>query len=356
MSERYAWPLFGVAKLPETPAEIPAIARRFFGCGARYLGDESDFLGPSAPPANWIEMPVVGRSNVGKSSLLNALLGSADQSFVRVSRQPGSTRHLDFYAVGTQNAQWKPTLEADDSEMGGRGGLSLAEAELREQMIRDASLGGAAPRKPPTASAPDSGAPADAPPKRKGGKHGDDKPRGVNRFAGDAGAAAMAMLHGGHSMQPFQVPTRAQVKADFVLVDSPGYGYNVRGKHAEEQWLALIRSYLTFRSPVVVPRVMALVDARVGLTDLDESVLRMLDSVSVPYHIVLTKADAVTPAQLEARVEAVARAAAALAMPYPVINAISAQTGAGMPELREQIVLSTKLHRKLLGRRGGGLG
>lgn len=38
---------------------------------------------------------MVGRSNVGKSSLINALMGG---SLARVSKQPGKTRHIHFYA------------------------------------------------------------------------------------------------------------------------------------------------------------------------------------------------------------------------------------------------------------------
>ncbi len=39
-------------------------------------------------------MAVVGRSNVGKSSLLNRLLGS---NAARVGKKPGKTRGIDFY-------------------------------------------------------------------------------------------------------------------------------------------------------------------------------------------------------------------------------------------------------------------
>jgi GTP-binding protein len=48
----------------------------------------------------------MGRSNVGKSTLLNALLGGrAEQglkAFVPVSRRPGTTCSLDFYGVGCE--------------------------------------------------------------------------------------------------------------------------------------------------------------------------------------------------------------------------------------------------------------
>ncbi len=45
-----------------------------------------------------LEVAIVGRSNVGKSSLLNAIAGS--QKLARVSKTPGRTRSLNFFAVG----------------------------------------------------------------------------------------------------------------------------------------------------------------------------------------------------------------------------------------------------------------
>lgn len=44
------------------------------------------------------EVAIVGRSNVGKSSLLNAISGSP--KLARVSKTPGRTRSLNFFAVG----------------------------------------------------------------------------------------------------------------------------------------------------------------------------------------------------------------------------------------------------------------
>ncbi|HEX6739850.1 MAG TPA: ribosome biogenesis GTP-binding protein YihA/YsxC [Vicinamibacteria bacterium] len=45
-------------------------------------------------------MAFLGRSNVGKSSLLNALVGSA--SLARVSAEPGRTRLVNFFRVGDE--------------------------------------------------------------------------------------------------------------------------------------------------------------------------------------------------------------------------------------------------------------
>lgn len=49
------------------------------------------------PPANRPEVAFAGRSNVGKSSLINALTGR--RSLARVSRAPGRTRLLNFFSA-----------------------------------------------------------------------------------------------------------------------------------------------------------------------------------------------------------------------------------------------------------------
>lgn len=60
------------------------------------------FLGAAAapgggPPPTLPEVAVAGRSNVGKSSLLNALLGR--RALARTSSTPGRTRQLNFFLV-----------------------------------------------------------------------------------------------------------------------------------------------------------------------------------------------------------------------------------------------------------------
>jgi GTP-binding protein len=204
--------------MPFTPSEIEA-GRKLFAADWQFTAAAG--TAERLPPMAGIEIAFAGRSNVGKSSLINGLTGR--KALARTSHTPGRTQELIFFAAS-------PALS---------------------------------------------------------------------------------------------------------IVDMPGYGYAEAPKSKVKAWNELIHAYLAGRSNLA--RVYVLVDARHGLKDTDEGVLKTLGSAAVSYQVVLTKSDQVKPAELEKRISETAAALARRAAAFPEIAVTSSREGTGMPELRAAI-------------------
>ncbi len=194
--------------------------------GRRLFAGDWHFVSAAGSPASLpvmrgVEIALAGRSNVGKSSLLNALTGR--KSLARTSRTPGRTQELIFF-------------------------------------------------------------------------------------------------NGGESLN---------------LVDMPGYGYAAAAKAKIAAWGELIHAYLRGRANLA--RIYVLVDARHGLKDTDAPMLDALGRAAVSHQVVLTKCDAVKPAELARRIAEVEAALAKRPAAFPSALATSAHDGAGIPELRAAI-------------------
>ncbi len=174
------------------------------------------------PPADLPEVAFAGRSNVGKSSLINALVGQ--KYLARASNEPGRTREINFF---------------------------LLDEKLR-------------------------------------------------------------------------------------LVDLPGYGFARVSRTSKDKFQNLGRQYLRGRPNL--KRVYLLIDARHGLKDPDTEALDALDTAAVSYQIVLTKADKIKPAEVEAVVARTVAQIAKRPAAFPRVLATSSEKGAGLPILRAEIV------------------
>ena len=177
--------------------------------------------GDAMPPAKLPEVAFVGRSNVGKSSLVNALTGR--KTLARVSQTPGATRQINFFDLG----------------------------------------------------------------------------------------------------------------ATLMLADLPGFGFAKVSKSEAAAWQKMIYHYLLGRAPL--RRVLLLVDARRGPMDSDRQVLELLNQAAVSTLMVLTKFDEVAARDRAGALEAAQADAARHTVTLQEVLTTSAQTGDGIPALRDHL-------------------
>ena len=117
-----------------------------------------------------------------------------------------------------------------------------------------------------------------------------------------------------------------------MLVDLPGYGFAKRSKTESEAWQEMIFSYLRRRSRL--RRVLVLIDARRGVMDSDEMVMKLLDQTAVSYGLVLTKGDELKSSQQADALEKAGAAAAKHTAALQEVQLTSSLKGEGILALR----------------------
>jgi GTP-binding protein len=207
-------------------AEALEAARVFFAHPVTFMMGAVAIAG--LPPADLPEVAFAGRSNVGKSSLINAVTGRKD--LARASTAPGRTREINFF---------------------------VADEKLR-------------------------------------------------------------------------------------LVDLPGYGFAKVSKGVANKFQNLGRSYLRGRPNL--KRAYLLIDSRHGLKSVDLEAMDAFDQAAVSYQIVLTKADKLKPREVEAVTADTLKKVSKRPAAFPRVLATSAEKGAGIPELRAEILAACALH------------
>jgi GTP-binding protein len=120
------------------------------------------------------------------------------------------------------------------------------------------------------------------------------------------------------------------------LVDLPGYGFAKVSREAKNKFQNLVRAYLRGRPNL--KRAYLLIDSRHGLKDVDLEAMEAFDLAAVSYQIILTKADKLSARDVAQVTAETQRKIAKRPAAFPRVLATSSEKGAGIPELRAEIV------------------
>jgi GTP-binding protein len=123
------------------------------------------------------------------------------------------------------------------------------------------------------------------------------------------------------------------INGSFCLVDLPGYGYAKVPQQVRKKWSPLIKEYCRKRENLC--GVAVIIDARVGPTPLDLSLINWLKDLSLPAIFIMTKSDKLSKNKIA---KALQQTAKALSIDPEQIVPFSSQTGEGKKRLWQEIV------------------
>jgi ribosome biogenesis GTP-binding protein YsxC/EngB len=134
---------------------------------------------------------------------------------------------------------------------------------------------------------------------------------------------------------------------NFILVDAPGYGYAVGSRKEIDNWAKAMNIYL--KRSQFVHRVLVLVDGSRGVSDLDETLITMLDDLGiifftltltclgVPFLLCLTKCDKASSEVVLGHAEGLMRGVRGMVTCNPFIHLTSVVKGFGVDELTQNL-------------------
>lgn len=123
------------------------------------------------------------------------------------------------------------------------------------------------------------------------------------------------------------------VNQSVCLVDLPGYGYAKVPQQVRRRWSPLIEEYCRNRQSL--RGVVVIIDARIGPTPLDLSLIAWLKTISMPAIITMTKIDKLSKNKI---VKALLQTSEALSIRPEVIVPFSAHTGEGKRHVWQEIM------------------
>ena len=125
------------------------------------------------------------------------------------------------------------------------------------------------------------------------------------------------------------------INKEWYLVDLPGYGYAKRSKKEIDKLDQMIRGYILQREQLV--NVFVLVDIRLEPQKIDLEFIEWLGVSSVPFAIIFTKADKLTPNKARQAVEAYKKTLLETWEELPPIFLTSAEKREGRDEVLQYI-------------------
>jgi GTP-binding protein len=170
-------------------------------------------------------------------------------------------------------------------------------------------------------------------------------------FAGRSNVGKSSLINGlvghKHLARASNEPGRTREINFFVLddrlrlVDLPGYGWAKASRTTVKKFQNLGRDYLRGRPNL--KRAYLLIDARHGLKAVDEEPMEAFDKAAVSYQIILTKADKMKPAEVDAVRRKTEAAIIKRPAAFPRVLATSSEKGEGLPELRAEIMAACEV-------------